>query len=249
MKEVLAFKTRTMDTLSLRKGMTINAGESFTLYQDYPGLYDDDVTHQSEEMILRWLLASWRDLLLGELGANPSDFVGISVKHPVIQRGQSKPGDIDLLICGENRPELAIGIQCKRVKVRALNPDDDDFNKLPDVAGGVRQANFQRRSLGFHRNYLMIVIETFGRNRSTNSVLFRGPKNETWHEIYQFPWRENLDPEVGIIFVKITQPTGKTFNNMSVVGVCVNKEAARLDQSSNLTNRIADFMRLTRSGN
>ena len=58
-----------------------------------------------------------------------------------------------------------------------------------------------------------------------------------------------MKDECGIIFVKVTQPTGKTFNNMSVVGVCVNKEAARLDQSNNLTNRIADFMRLTRNGN
>lgn len=249
MKELLAFKTRTVDTLALRKGMTINAGQSFTLYQDYPGYDDDDVTTQSEDMIVRWLLASWRDLLLGELGVSPNDFFAVSVRDPVIERGQSKPGDIDLLICEENRPDLAIGIQCKRVKVRALSPEQDDYNKLPDVGGGVKQANFQRRNLGFHRNYLMIVIETYGRSRSTNNVLFRGPTNETWHEIYQFPWRENLDPDVGIIFVKVTQPTGKTFNNMSLVGVCLNKEAARLDQSSNLTNRIAEFMRLSRNGN
>src|SRR2546425_5381704 len=90
---------------------------------------------------------------------------------------------------------------------------------------GVKQANFQRRNLGFHRNYLMIIIETYGRSRSTNNVLFRGPTNETWHEIYQFPWRENLDSDIGIIFVKVTQPTGKTFNTMSLVGVCLNKEA------------------------
>ena len=249
MKELLAVKTRTVDTLALRKGTTINAGQSFTLYQDYPGYDDDDVTTQSEDMIVRWLLASWRDLLLGELGVSPNDFVAVSVRDPVIERGQSKPGDIDLLICEENRPDLAIGIQCKRVKVRALSPEQDDYNKLPDVGGGVKQANFQRRNLGFHRNYLMIVIETYGRSRSTNNVLFRGPTNETWHEIYQFPWRENLDPDVGIIFVKVTQPTGKTFNNMSLVGVCLNKEAARLDQSSNLTNRIADFMRLRGNGN
>jgi hypothetical protein len=75
MKELLAFKTRTVDTLALRKGMTINAGQSFTLYQDYPGYEDDDVTTQSEDMIVRWLLASWRDLLLGELGVSPNDFV------------------------------------------------------------------------------------------------------------------------------------------------------------------------------
>src|SRR5260370_1049423 len=147
MKEVLAFKTRTMDTLSFRKGMTINAGDSFTLYQDYPGYNDDDITQQSEERILTWLLASSRDLLLGELGVNPNAFVAVSVKQPVIERGHSKPGDIDLLICQNNRPDLAIGIHCKRVKDRALNPEDDDFNKLPAVAGGVRQGSLETQNL------------------------------------------------------------------------------------------------------
>lgn len=243
MKEVLAFKTRAVDTLSLHAGMTIHAGERFTLYQDYPGLDDDDVTTISEEPILKWVLEQSGDLLLEEMGVPANSFVALSVKHPVVPQGHFKPGDIDLMICGDHRPEYTIGIQCKRVKVRALTPDDDDFNKLPDVANGVKQANLQRANLGFHQNYLMIIIETYGRRRSGNNVLFRGPSKETWNEIYQFPWRERLDSDVGIIFTKVTQPTGKSFDRMSMVGICVNKLAPRLDQTPDLTNRTAAFMR------
>ena len=147
----------------------------------------------------------------------------------------------DLLICEGNRPDLAIGIQCKRVKVTALSQQDDQSNKLPDITDGIKQINLQREKLGFHRNYLMIVIETFGRNRSDSTVLFRGPAPETMKEIYEFQHREGLHADVGIIFVTVTQPTGKSFAGMSVIGVCVDQEATRLDQTDQLTNRIHEI--------
>jgi hypothetical protein len=126
--------------------------------------------------------------------------------------------------------------------VRALNQADDDLNKLPELTKGVKQANFQRNNLGFHRNYLLIVMEAYGRKRSDSTTLFRGPNQETLKAVYEFPMRESLHEDVGVIFVEIAQPTGKSFSDMVVVGVCVDQETARLDQPPGLTNRIRQLM-------
>jgi hypothetical protein len=242
MKKMLVFKTVAIDTLPFHAGQIIPAGE-IEFYTENRDLDDNDVTEQGEEQILRWILSSCgRDLLLQELEVEPGSFVALSVGPPIIERGHYKPGDIDLLVCEDNCAHLAVGIQCKRVKVKALSQEDDQYNKLPDITGGIKQANRQRDKLGFHRNYLMIVIETYGRNRSNSSVLFRGPGRETFKEIYDFPRRESLHPDVGVIFVTVTQPTGKSFDQMSVIGVCVDQHAARLVQTTQLTNRIREFM-------
>jgi hypothetical protein len=243
MKKLLAFKTVAVDTLAFQAGTTIYAGQTFKLYGDYHELNDDNVTNEGEEKILQWILSSsGRELLLRELGVGSNAFVALSVRQPVVPAGQFKPGDIDLLICGDHRADQAIAIQCKRVKVKAFSQAEDDFNKLSDVTAGIKQANLQRKNLGFHRNFLMIVIETYGQLRSSNNVLFRGPSRDTFSAIYQFPRRESLHPDVGVIFVMVSQPTGKSFKRMSVIGVCVDQEAARLDQTDELTNRISELM-------
>jgi hypothetical protein len=190
MKKLLAFTTVAFDTLYFQAGTTIHAGQRFKLYGDYRDRNDDDVTRQEEEQILRWILSSSAsDVFFHELGITANPFVALSVGHPVIERGHFQPGDIDILICDRNRADLAIGIQCKRVK---------------------------------------------------------GPCRETFKEIYEFPRRESLHPDVGIIFLKVTQPTGKSFDQMSDIGMCVDKDAARLEQTAQLTNRIADYMRLVK---
>jgi hypothetical protein len=244
MRKVLAFKTVVVNTLAFRKGQSIRAGEGFDLYGNYGDSDDDDVTGERESEILKWLMgSSFRNLLLSELGVGNDVFVGHDVVRPVIENPQAKPGDIDLLICDGYRAAQAIAFQCKRVKVKAINQDDDNVNKLSDITGGVKQANFQRNALGFHRNYLVILIESHGSKRSGNNVFFRGPNQESFKAIYEFPMRESLHCDVGVIFIEISQPTGKSFRQMVLVGVCIDKEAVRLDQTQGLTNRIGELIR------
>jgi len=244
MRKYLEFKVTAVDTLAFSKGETLRAGESRSLYGNYEGLNEDDVTAERESDILKWLMASsFRDLLLSELEVGGDAFIAHDVVRPIIENSQGKPGDIDLLICDGGRASQAIAIQCKRVKVTALNQDHDNLNKLSDISGGVKQANFQRNNLGFHRNYLLVLIEAYGKKRSASNALFRGPNRQTFKEIYEFPMRESLHDDVGVIFVEISQPTGKSFRNMVVVGVCIDKEAAHLEQTTSLTNRIGELIR------
>jgi hypothetical protein len=79
------------------------------------------------------LVSPAKELLLSELRVGPNPFIDYSVKKPVIENPQDKPGDIDLLICDRYEAEHAIAFQCKRVVVRALNQEDDKVNKISDI--------------------------------------------------------------------------------------------------------------------
>lgn len=245
MKVQLEFRQVLFDTHLLRAGTVWNRGDSLK----FMGVDDtetdaDLVTKRGESELIRWLVASpAKDALLAEIGASADSFISCDVRQPVVENPQGKPGDIDLLICDSGRPDRAIALQCKRVKVTALNQDeDDDVSKLPDIGGGVKQANLQRANLCFYRNYLCVLIETDGRLRTRSNALFRGTTQETFQQIYQFPQRESLHQDVGVIFVEVSQPTGKSFTSKASVGICVDRDAERLEQSASLTNRIKQHM-------
>lgn len=194
-KRILAFRSQVVDDLRIAAGTPIPAGTSFSFLTDYSGLNEDRVTDVSEPDILKDLLTSGaRNLILEELGVSNECPIFFEVKNPVVQFGE-KPGDIDLLIYLDGRADKAIGIQCKRVKVEALDQNEDKCNKISSIAEGVRQANLQRRNFGFHQNYLAILIETYGRLRDKSNTVFRGPTSETFNEIYNITQDERTRRE------------------------------------------------------
>lgn len=246
MKRLLAFKTIAFDTNVLPAGLTLYDNDSIKFFNADNHEEENIITQKGkleEENFIKWILGSpAKDLLLNELGVGPNPFIDYSVKQPIIENSQSKPGDIDLLICDGHRAEHAIAFQCKPVKVTAFNQDEDNVNKLPDIRKAVDQVNKQRDNLGFYKNYLAVLIKVYGRKRSKNNVLFRGPSPETFKQIYEFPQRESLNSEVGIVFIEVCQPTGKSFDKMAQVGICVDQYAKCLVQSNRLTNRVKQYM-------
>ncbi|HEX8456368.1 MAG TPA: hypothetical protein VF656_03520 [Pyrinomonadaceae bacterium] len=247
MRKQLLFETIAFDSHTFSAGSTIPAGASIRYFDRYDDLEDDNVTKEDEEAIVKWLLGSAaNDLLFRVLGVSQDSFVACSVKQPVVEDPQKKPGDIDILICPEHRADRAIALQCKAVKVVAFNQEEDDVSKLPDIRGAVLQANKQRKNFGFHRNYLAIIVKADGRKRTHSNTIFRVPNQDTMKLLYEFPQRESLHSDVGILFIDISQPTGKSYDRMAVVGICHDEQAAVLDQSPNLTNRIKELMRQRR---
>src|ERR1044072_8376448 len=243
MRKLLVFETIAFDSHTFHAGTVIPGGTSIKSFGNYEDLEEDDVTTKDEETIIKWLLGSpAKDLLLRVLGVGRDSFIAYSVKQPVVENPQKKPGDIDILICGEYRADRAIAIQCKLVKVVAFSQEEDDVSKLPDIKGAVLQANKQRANFGFHRNYLAVIVKAYGQKRTQNNPIFRGPNQNTMKLLYEFPQRESLHSDVGILFIDITQPTGKSYDQMAVVGICHDQQAMPLEQSPNLTNRIKEFM-------
>lgn len=186
--------------------------------------------------------SSGGDLLLDKFGLSRNALRAFSVRKPVVENPHHS--DVDLILCEPELPQYSVGIQCKRVKIESLNEKQDEVNKLPDVKKAVVQANKQRENLGFHRNYLLIISQIFGRKFTNENAIFRKGRPETRQRIYEFPQRESLHEDVGIIFVEIGQPTGKSFRTQVNVCLRVDKEAARLDQLPNLTNRIKELFQV-----
>jgi hypothetical protein len=243
--KLLTFKFIAVDTRTFPGGVTIPAGSVFEFFRDSNDAGDNDVTKQAEETIIRWLLAtSFRSLLLAELGVKGDAFVEYSVKQPIVENPQDKPGDIDILICHPDSPHQAIAVQCKPVVVRSLNEhEDDDVRRLGRMPGLVQQANLQRSKYGFYRNYLAILIKVDGRKKTEFDPLIRGTSPETFQTIYEFPDRERVHKDVGIVFIEIVQPTGKSYDDQLILCICVDTEASRLSQTPNLTNRVEELMR------
>jgi hypothetical protein len=243
--KLLTFKFIAVDTRTSQAGVTIPAGSVFEFFRDSNDADDNDVTRQGEEAIIEWLLTTrFRALLLAELGVAADAFVDYSVKQPIVENPQDKPGDIDILICPAGSPDQAIAVQCKPVIVRSLNRrDDDDVKRLCRMPDLVEQANRQRSKYGFYRNYLAILIKVDGRKKLEFDPLVRGTNPETFQTIYEFPDRERVHKDVGIVFIEIVQPTGKSYDEHVIVCICVDTEASRLSQTPNLTNRIEELMR------
>lgn len=73
-------------------------------------------------------------------------------------------------------------------------------------------------------------------------------RNSKWHEVeevYDMPWNEPLNQDVGIIFIKVTQPTGKHFNEMAGIGICIDKNANGQEQTTSMTNKIKELIQGT----
>lgn len=237
----LIFETIVQDRLKLEKGKIIPAGTTFPLFTSSDDETGNRVIDEYEEPIMRFFMNSKAiGFLLNNLQLPPNSFFAFSVRKPV-SRNSEHP-DFDLIICDANKPAFSTAIQCKRVKVTSVNESEDKINKLEKIGQVVKQANIQRKEYGFHQNYLAIIIQTLGENRTNQNVLFRHPSKQSFKEIYEFPDREKVHEDVGIIFIKITQPTSKSYEEKVSIGVCFDKLANRLTQTDNLTNRITNLI-------
>jgi len=237
MKKYLIFRYVAFDT------RTISPGPHWTNFftdDDRPSI--NNVTTTGEEEIIRWVLRSpAKGLFLSELRIASSPFTAYSIKKPLIDNPQKKPGDIDLLVCDPLAPNLATAFQCKRVKVVAEGPDQDKVNKLEKLGDAVDQAN-GTRDLGFHRTYLIVLIGVDGRGRRPIPVHERVAGRGAFRRVYDFPQRGSLHEDVGVVFIEISQPTGSSIDDTAIVAISVDHEAACLEQSAKMTERVKELM-------
>jgi len=242
MRTVLQFNTVAFDSVNLPR--EIAAGTTFTFFVDNSNLDGEDVLSESEEILVSWLFSFdlTRRLIFKELNISENVFYGLKIIGPIIKDVRKKPGDIDVLICENQKPHQAIALECKRVKVKAIDMENDKVNKIEKIRKGVEQAN-ALRELGFHKTFLTILVLADGRERKEYNFLARDPTTETYKQIYDFP-RDKLHDDVGVIFVEIDQPIGKPINDAAVVGICIDKEAKQLEQPIHLTNRINELIRI-----
>ena len=222
-----------------------------TFFKDDTSANEESITIKQERELVDFLFTNYNlyELLFPELGVRVDSFCQTHVTHPLIDNPQEKPGDIDVIICEAGKPNEAVVFECKRVKVTAVSTFDDDINKVNDIKDGASQTKAMR-GMGFHRTYLTVLIQVDGRNRKNVNTLFRGltpdatydGEQKTIKRIYEFPQRNTIHEDVGIIFIEVIQPTGKSFEKMGGICVRVERNATPLQQPDNLTNRVAALM-------
>ena len=247
---VLRYRQLSFDTAHFAAGSPVPA--SFSLF-DANADCANGVTAIGafdEKTLIRWLagFGPTRGLILEQLSRSPSALIWPEVVQPFYCPGE---GDIDLVICERSAPNQSVAIEAKRVKVEIIGPEEDKLHKIRDIGKGVEQANRLHRKFGFFQHYLAVVtaveaIEQTDTNipcrglRSYSTDLFDDRKTHT--RIVDFPGRNKLNPEIGIIFMEVVQPSRIGINARATFRICVHRPAQRRDQSQDVTNRLAALM-------
>lgn len=223
---------------------TLKNCNTLSFFEDDSTCSGERVTGIIEDRIVSWLFSQYllRNLLFEEMNLNMNSLYGLRVTEPFISDKNKKPGDIDVFVCDKQLPCEAVVIECKRVKVETSKEGIEKVNKIHCIGEGVKQAN-ALRELGFHKSYLALLAEVDGMYRDEYNVLGRGMSTEVFHQLYDFPKRDNLHEDVGLIFIEIVQPTGKIFKDHAMVAVCVEKKAKPLEQSIKLSNMVKDYLK------
>jgi hypothetical protein len=185
--------------------------------------------------------ATPRELIGQHLGLPDRGRHFFSVTRPVIPPRCSKPGDVDWLCVDPEQPHPAMAAECKRVKVVALRDGSDHVNKIVSLGDGTKANSLA--SLGFHRTFLVVLIVVDERARTEHNVVSRGMAETTFHRIYDFPQRDSLNAEVGVVYIEVVQPSLRSVNIMAQIGVCVDQQAKPREQATELTNLIRDLLR------
>jgi hypothetical protein len=238
----IQFRWRAFDTFSAPPGATI--GPTIGFFDGAGPESDERITDRGEGQIVDWLVATppARELLLEELGLPADTHVQTGIIEPLIEKNRRQPpGDIDLIFVP--KPERAIAIQVKRVRVQAetTHRDRTPGRQLGNITRLVEQANGSRE-IGFCENYALVLIECYGVERSEYNFLARGSSPGVFRRIYHMTKDQPIHPDVGLIFVEITQPTRTSVDRAGMVAVCADKQATRLDQRPEITARVRQLV-------
>lgn len=238
MSKMLTFRMMAFDTQTLPE--EILTGYTQTFFNDDLNSKDESAARQDEKTILKWIFNHpvLRMMFFEELSVKTAPRYKLEVGHPIVENPNKKPGDIDVLIWEQECPHEAMALECKRVKVIVDDSGRDKANKVNAIGDGVAQANAVL-NLGFHRTYLAVLTVVDGRLRKECNTLFRGSTNETFKRVYEFPQRDKLHKDIGIMFLELIQPTGKDIDRMAAVAIAVDRPPKPREQPVSLNNKIS----------
>ena len=235
-----------MDTVKLQQPTT-----TFLLDRHEPV---ESVTTWSEERIVDFIVThlALRTFFLDILLRTPGAFITTRATEPFISDRSRKPGDIDVIVA--DRPDEALAIECKRVKISAIDQSHNHLNKLEQLADGVQQAN-ALHGLGFFQTYFAILTAVDARIQTHRNIPSRGLDPETTHNygeantftrLVEFPDRKRLSDEIGILFLELVQTTGANLTDQCILALCIDHQAQPRLQTSRITNCMNECVSVTR---
>lgn len=238
MQRQLLFKYLAFDSVLLEKGKL-----EYSMFQE-TGEEHESVTAMTEAAAVEWFMSNpvFRDMFIREFFSDPGrvkTYMGL--KEP-FTRHHFKPGDIDLLLVDPANPGLSVAFEFKRVKAISESKTISKVNNAQKIRDGVIQANFLRE-LGFHRHYLVIILLEDGRQMNMPNQMFNYSRAAEIEQIYEIPMNEALHQDVGVIYIKVNQTTGKRIDFGGGLGFCIDKEAVKMEQLHSITGHILERLK------
>jgi hypothetical protein len=210
-------------------------------YNFFADSTDDDpsVTDLKEDDALRWLVRNSfiRSEFFREFFPNgPVPEYRLNLIDP-FTRPHLNPGDVDLLLIDPNNPATGIAFECKRVKIVSLPDGQLKINGAQKVVKAVGQVNGYR-ALGFHQVYFLIILLDDGRHHTAPNQMFHYATGRQIDEILSTPWLPDLHEDIGVVYIRINQLTGKSIDYCHSISYCIEKPAARCEQPFDTTAKI-----------
>ena len=158
-----------------------------------------------EASLVQHLLSDqyWRSNILGIRGI-PNDALDFQ-RVPLDNVPGDCVGDIDILLCSQNRPDSATAIEVKRIKVGAEALRTGQPNKLHEYKKGIKQANALMR-IGFSQVYLYVLVVVDSREQNVGRISYAGPSPEIRNAIESTISVSGLDPRIGLLRYEFIQP-------------------------------------------
>ena len=165
-----------------------------------------------ESEVTKFILDQIGELLHEKLGIKKNIKIFLNEKRII------ENGDLDILMVDPLVPQEAIVFECKRIKVKIEENQNQKVNKQNDLKKLVQQVN-GRIKRGFNRVYLTIIIVCDGRNKIANNIFFNNPSSETLEPIYESDHFKKLDKKAGMLSLEPSQLTSKDFNKQAGIGI------------------------------
>jgi len=201
--------------------------------------------HQSlatipEDSLVQHLLSDrhWRSRLLGIRGIPDNVLVIQRVLLAGVPGGFE--GDVDILLCAKNQPNLATAIEVKRVKVGPSAFLRGRPNKLHEFDKGVRQANLLAQ-VGFSQVYLFVLVVVDSREQNTG-ISYDGPTSDLQGIIRKTISTKDLVQRVGLMYYELVQPMDHAPLSVGTYGGHLERIAETTEQPHPLTQWVAQVV-------
>jgi hypothetical protein len=247
---VLTFRQMSFDTMHVPSGAQVPACTPMFDASRYYVSGATPVTALDERSLMRWLMlfSPVRSIIFEELGRSAASFFRPELVEPFYCSGE---GEMDLLVCERMAPHEALVVEAKRVKVEIVNTERDEVHKIMDIAKGVHQANTLYERFAFFQHYLAVITAVGASDQDDTNVPCRGLRShttdlyeerKTFTRIVDFPKRDNLKREIGIVFMEVVQPSRIAFDRRATFRICVQRPAKAREQAASVTNRVQSLV-------
>lgn len=208
-----------------------------------PGMDDRDlVTDFTEAELERFAIEgpAWR-LLHTQLRL-PATVPALHVRTDLLFPGRTRPGDIDILSAAPARPEAAVAIECKKVKVKADGLAAGAFTGLEKAVKSALGKAAPLADLGFSRAYVMFFVGIDARHQTEGNFAGRG-LTPALVRYFDAMVRASAFPEaLGVVAVEVVQPLDRSVWLSGGVGVRVRRDAATVRQGDAVTESVRRFL-------